>query len=167
MLYLLFSTIKIPKDFSLELFLLAACAGLLIYEFWYKKRKIIQFNTDILKGVYVECFLQEIYNEYLRKKLPKVLNSIRFDGENLSNAEELIKVLNGIKEESFFLKFSDKKYYDSLSRELQKLEDKLIVKEVKMSLDDYEKFMVDINDDIERIYLIILSKCTGKKIKYD
>lgn len=99
------------------------------------------------------------------KKIPDARNVIHYNNNIVSDTDDLIDILNDIRQSSLFYKYKDRNFYNLLCKQLQELEDKLVNKTGQMSDDDYANFVQEINLDIENIYDTIMKKYIGKKIK--
>lgn len=153
------SSNKVSVTLELVLSVLAIIISILsvLFEyFWNQKINRTNLEAD---------FFKDIYGEYLMRKIPEARNVIHYNNQIVSDTEDLINVLNDIRQASLFFKYKDKDYYKTLCEKLQGLEDKLVKKSGKMSDDDYAEFIREINQDIEGIYDIIMKKYIGKKIK--
>ena len=135
--------------------MISVCSVIFEY-FWNQKINRTNLEAD---------FFKDIYGEYLMKKIPEARNVIHYNNQVVSDTDDLINVLNDIRQSSLFFKYKDKEYYKTLCDNLQGLEDKLVKKTGKMNDDDYAEFIQEINTDIEGIYDIIMKKYVGKKIK--
>lgn len=110
-------------------------------------------------------YYDEIYKEYLIMKIPEARNKLVFNNNKILGADTLIDVLNEMRRNSIFFKFHNKKFYDSLYGKLQCLEDELVEKSDKtLENDEFCSFTNEVNDGLEKIYDIILTNYTGKKI---
>ena len=58
---------------------------------------------------------------------------IHYNNQTVSDTDDLINVLNEIRQASLFFKYKDKEYYKTLYDKLQDLENKLVVKTGKMN----------------------------------
>lgn len=123
------------------------------------------WNNRINKANLEADFFKDIYNDFLVKKIPEARNIIHYNNEILDDVDSLVDVLNDMRRASLFFKYKDKSYYKALCIKLQALEDKLVQKSGHMSPDDFASFTMEINQDIEHIYEIIMKKYIGKKIK--
>jgi len=146
---------------SLELLLsivaIIISIGSIFFEyFWNQKINRTNLEAD---------FFKDIYGEYLMRRIPEARNVIHYNAQKVSDTDDLINVLNDIRQASLFYKYKDKIYYKMLCEKLQGLEDTLVKRTGKMSDDDYAEFIQEINTDIEAIYDIIMKKYIGKKIR--
>lgn len=146
---------------SLELFLsvlaLIISIGSSLFEYFWNQ-KINKTNLEAE-------FFKDIYSDYLMKKIPDARNVIHYNNNIVSDTDDLIEVLNDIRQSSLFYKYKDRNFYNLLRKQLQELEDKLVSKTGQMSDDDYASFVQEINSDIENIYDTIMKKYIGKKVK--
>lgn len=146
---------------SLELFLsvlaLIFSIGSSLFEYFWNQ-KINKTNLEAE-------FFKDIYSDYLMKKIPDARNVIHYNDNIVSDTDDLIEVLNDIRQSSLFYKYKDRNFYNLLCKQLQELEDKLVSKTGQMSDDDYASFVQEINSDIENIYDTIMKKYIGKKVK--
>lgn len=163
-LYLLTANIEpasneatVTLELVLSVLAIIISVGSVIFEyFWNQKINRTNLEAD---------FFKDIYGEYLMKRIPEARNVIHYNNQIVSDTEDLINVLNDIRQSSLFYKYKDKGYYKILCGKLQGLEDKLVQKTGEMSDDDYAEFIQEMNADIEGIYDIIMKKYIGKKVR--
>lgn len=149
--------ISVTLELILSVLAIIISIGSVISEyFWNQKINRTNLEAD---------FFKDIYGEYLMRKIPEARNVIHYSNQVVSDTDDLINVLNDIRQSSLFFKYKDKEYYKTLYDNLQGLEDKLVKKTGKMNDDDYAEFIQEINTDIEDIYDIIMKKYVGKKVK--
>lgn len=124
------------------------------------------FGSQRINRINLEAkFYEEIYNEFLLEKIPNARNKLTYNNNILSGTEDLIDVLNDIRRKSLFFKYRDEKYYENLCKHLQDFEDELVQKsDVSLDNEQFCKFTKYVNDSLEEIYNIIISKYTGKLI---
>lgn len=150
--------VTVTLELVLSVLAIIISIGSVIFEyFWNQKINRTNLEAD---------FFKDIYGEYLMKKIPEARNVIHYNNQIVSDTEDLINILNDIRQSSLFYKYKDKEYYKLLCEKLQGLEDKLVQKTGKMLDDDYAEFIQEINADIEGIYDVIMKKYIGKKIKH-
>lgn len=148
---------SVKIEFLLSVIAIIISIGSIFFEyFWNQKINRTNLEAD---------FFKDIYGVYLMKKIPEARRIIHYNNNNISDTDDLIRVLNEIRQDSLFYKYKDKDYYKLLCKNLQGLEDKLVEKTGRMSDDDYAEFIQEINTDIENIYDIIMRKYVGKTIK--
>ncbi|MEI3294302.1 MAG: hypothetical protein V8R99_00565 [Eubacterium ventriosum] len=126
------------------------------------------FGSQRISRINLEAhFFEEIYNDYLLDKLPSARNKVTYNNNIVTGTEELIDVLNEIRRKSIFFKYRDIKFYNNICTHLQSFEDEL-VKKSDMHLEDehYCRFTQYVNDSMEEIYDIIITKYTGKLKKH-
>lgn len=112
-------------------------------------------------------FFEIIYNEYLLEKLPNARNKVVYNNHMVTGTEELVDVLNNIRRNSIFFKYRDKKFYDNVCNHLQNFEDELVKKsDRKLEEEQYIDFVKCLNNSLEEIYDIIITKYTGKIKSY-
>lgn len=121
-------------------------------------------NNQRLNRVNLEAkFFEQIYNDFLLFDFPNARNKMTYNNNVVGNTDEMENLLNEIRKKSIFFKFRDRKYYNHLCERLQKFEDELVSKGDKtLSYDEFYDFQKYVNDSIEEIYDIIVSKYTGK-----
>ena len=124
------------------------------------------FGSQRINRINLEAkFYEEIYNEFLLEKIPNARNKLTYNNNIISGTEDLIDVLNDIRRKSLFFKYRDEKYYGNLCKHLQDFEDELVQKsDVSHDNEQFCKFTKYVNDSLEEIYNIIISKYTGKLI---
>lgn len=150
-------TLSLNLELFLSILAIIISIGSLFFEyFWNQKINRTNLEAD---------FFKNIYGEYLMKEIPEARQFFHYNNHELSGTDDLIEVLNKIRQSSLFYKYKDKDYYNVLCNKLQDLEDKLVKKTGKISDDDYADFIQEVNNDIETIYDIIMKKYIGKKIK--
>lgn len=87
-------------------------------------------------------FYEKIYNEFLIDKIPNARNAIVYNNNKVSGADELIDVLNDMRRKSLFFKYKEEKFYNTLCKKLQDLENELVKKsDLELDSDDYCKFV--------------------------
>lgn len=126
------------------------------------------FGSQRINRINLEAkFYEEIYNDFLLEKIPCARNKLTYNNNIISGTEELIDVLNEIRRKSLFFKYRDEKYYEKLCKYLQDFEDELVKKsDVSLDNEQFCTFTKYVNDSLEEIYNIIISKYTGKLINW-
>lgn len=110
-------------------------------------------------------YFNEIYKDYLIYKFPKARSYIQFIDGKLTGIDRLVDEMNSMRHDSLYFYFSDKKFYDNLKIEMQKLEDYLFIrseefltsKEQRETFETIEKYM-------NEIYKCITAKYLGKQL---
>lgn len=122
------------------------------------------FGNQRINRVNLEAnFYEKIYNDFLLTTLPNARKKLVFNNNIISGTETLIDTLNDIRRDSIFFLYRDEKFYKELCAKLQELEDELVKKSDKvLENDDFCKFTENVNEELEVIYSIIISKYTGK-----
>ena len=111
-------------------------------------------------------FYSKIYDDYLMYKIPSARNKILYNDNCVSQTDDLIDLLNEMRRNSLFFKYSDKKFYNGLVEKLQKLENELVTKcDKKLEHDEFCKFNESLNNQLDDIYEYILVEYTGKVFK--
>lgn len=152
--------IKEENNLGLVLSLIAiiVSVGTAIFQFfWSKKFNQTNLQADLIK---------EIYWNYLIHDVPSARLMMHYNDEILNGADELRKTLNLIRRDSLFFKYNDKKFYNKLKKQLQDLEDELVVHdETRMTHDEFSSFNTKLNNSIEEIYNTIMNKYLGTTVK--
>ncbi|MCQ2081349.1 MAG: hypothetical protein MJZ11_06790 [Lachnospiraceae bacterium] len=126
------------------------------------------FGNQRINRINLEAkFYEEIYIDFLLEKIPSARSKLTYNNNILSGTEELIDILNEIRRKSLFFKYRDEKYYEKLCKHLQNFEDELVRKsDVSLDNEQFCTFTKYVNDSLEEIYNIIISKYTGKLISW-
>lgn len=95
--------------------------------------------------------------------IPKARARILYNDANgkLLGIDNLIEVLNNIRRDSLFYKFTDKKLYNKITEINQQIEDRL-VKIKHLSPEESDKVLEFLNDNIEELYKVIMKSYRGK-----
>lgn len=125
----------------------------------YQWKKDLKLNAVNLEAEY----FQKIYERHLLSELPKARKYIFFSNNKLKDYDKLMDELNAIRNDSLYFMYSDKKYYENLKNALQELEDYLgNCGNKEFSKENQDVIFNDIQEKIEEIYNIIISKYHGK-----
>ncbi|MGX7202408.1 hypothetical protein BCR22_07460 [Enterococcus plantarum] len=129
--------------------------------FWqnYKENKHHKANLE-------SEYFKEIYLDYLVNEIPKARKPIVFSNGKIIGTDQMIEVLNNIRQDSLFFKFEDNKYYDQIYSKLQSLENKYVESsDVNMTNDEFSKFHSETDSSMTEIYRIITNKYIGNDTK--
>ncbi|WP_430599360.1 hypothetical protein [Enterococcus sp. DIV0179] len=120
----------------------------------YRYNKSNRINTEL-------DFFKSIFHEHLVENIPKARSKVqRTQSGKIEGIDELTDILNIVRQDALFFRFRDKSFYDNLRKKLQSLEDKL-TKLGKMDEEQYDDFRIEMNQEIENIYKLILNKEAG------
>lgn len=112
-------------------------------------------------------YADDIFKEYILKKIPETRNKITHNGEKLNGTDDLIEVLNSLRKDSLYYSFHNKKFYEQLKKETQELEDILVESGNKLySNDDFRSFLDSIEKHMTNIYKLIHDNYLGKKFVF-
>lgn len=141
----------------LSVIAIVVAIGTAIFEFFWNR---VIFKMEISKDI-----AKEIYNDFLLVKIPEAREKISYNKKRkkIEGTESLEEILNEVRKASLYYKFSDKKFFTSLKKDLQNLEDYLVLESGnKMDEDDYLKVATIINASLENIYKSIISRYIKK-----
>ncbi|MCH5250573.1 MAG: hypothetical protein J1E98_11595 [Lachnospiraceae bacterium] len=149
---------KINIELVISIIALMISVGSSVFEyFWNRHISRKNAETEIYKDIFIE---------YLIKKIPEARNKIHYGNEILSDIDDLVNVLNDLRRDILFFKFSDNCFYRELYKKLQKLEDKLVtISGKKIDADEFADFHKGLDEDIHNIYNFIMKKYIGKRVK--
>jgi hypothetical protein len=118
-------------------------------------------NQTNLEAVY----FNDIYKEYLIKRIPIARRYIRFDKNGvLKDTNKIIKELNNIRQDSIYYLYNDEKFYNELKKKCQDLEDYLVRNSTNYLLgEEQTEFHNKLQNELKAIYRIINDKFLGKK----
>lgn len=151
------STTQINLELVLSIIAIVISVITIFIEF-YGNQRVNRINLEA-------NFYKKIYNEFLIDKIPNARNAIVYNNNIVSGADELIDVLNDMRRKSLFFKYKEEKFYNTICKKMQDLENELVKKsDLELDSDDYCKFVEYIKKALEEIYDIILCKHTGKII---
>ena len=110
----------------------------------------------------ISSFMNTIYEKHLISNIPNARKMICFSDNKLSGISNLQHVLNQIRQDSLYFKYSDEQFFNELKKECQELEDYIVENEGK-KFEYYEQPNVNkkIEKSIESIYAIINKKYTS------
>lgn len=131
--------------------------GIAIYEVIENRR----INNISLESVYFDS----LYKDFLLKQIPIARTKIIFDKDSkLSDTDELIDILNEMRNNSLYFRYVDKDFYDKIKELLQDLEDFIMSSsDKKIAGEDQTDFFKTMQDKISAIYELMLSKYKGEK----
>lgn len=72
-----------------------------------------------------EYFCQ-IFKKYLVTSIPTARECIHFEDEKIANQDELCRVVNTLRKEAKYFRFTDSDFYTDLKTQLQEIEDYLV-----------------------------------------
>lgn len=142
-------------ELILSVIAIVVSIGCVIFEyFWTCKINIVNMDSEYVK---------QIYDEYLIYQIPRARRKIHHGENEIEGIDEITHILNDIRRDSIFYKYTDNDFYKELCEVLHKTEDYAVKKSGKMTDDEYVEFTKDLNGQIEDIYRIIHTKYIGKK----
>ncbi|KST97857.1 hypothetical protein [Lactococcus lactis] len=107
-------------------------------------------------------YFKDIYLEYLLKEIPRSRQKVIFNGEKITGTDDIIEVLNLIRQDSLFFKYKSPEYYRKIVHKIQELEDKYIDPKVSDS-DSFAEFHAEVEKLLSDIYRIIFDEYLGKR----
>ncbi len=114
-------------------------------------------NTINLKS----RFYEKIFDEYLTEKIPEAMRKIYYDNNTnrLSDADNIRQVLSDLKKECLFFKYSDQKFYKSLIKLINDLEQEISNKLNNPESDNQAQSenILKIGNKVGKIYKYILN----------
>lgn len=106
---------------------------------------------------------KKVFEDYLIKKIPHARRLLKFDAEGkLTGVEELKNIIVDMIKDSLYYRYNDKSFYDELVKNLQELEDALIVG-LDKSFDSVGQ--CDFNNRVEIILAEVYRIIENKTIK--
>ncbi|MBA3926898.1 hypothetical protein [Listeria rustica] len=138
-------------DNALSILAIIISAGVLIVQIVIEKKvnkKNLEFNL-----------FNDIYKEYLIKKIPEAKSFLTFSESRVTGTDTLVQVLNDLRQDSIFYKNTDEKFYLKLIKNVQEFEDDL-VKTMNSTYDndEFAKFINSTNQKYNKISMIIQKK---------
>lgn len=127
----------------------------------------IKSNIKINKINIQRSYFDEIYKEYLIKKLPKARSDIRVIENKITGTINMCNVIKDIKFDSLYYKYHDKKFYEKINAMCQNLLDYIVYCDNKV-YNDFEQDEIfqdikNINLKIEELYEILHQKLLNYK----
>jgi hypothetical protein len=118
-------------------------------------------NQTNLEAVY----FNDIYKEYLIKRIPIARRYIRFDKNGvLKDTNKIRNELNNIRQDSIYYLYNDENFYNELKKKCQDLEDYLVRNSTNSLLgEEQTEFHNKLQNELKDIYRIINDKFLGKK----
>ncbi|MGE7753236.1 hypothetical protein [Lysinibacillus fusiformis] len=118
-------------------------------------------NQTNLEAVY----FNEIYKEYLIKRIPSSRKYIHIDMYGvLKDTDKIRNELNNIRQDSLYYLYNDEVFYKELKNKCQNLEDYLISCSANPLVgEEQTDFHNKLQSDLKEIYRIINNKFLGKK----
>ena len=74
---------------------------------------------------------KDTFKIYLTEKIPKAISNISFDGNRLTNIDELQDALNSFRNDLVYFKYLDEVFYKDFKNAAQNLEDYIVKNEGK------------------------------------
>lgn len=128
-----------------------------IFEYVWNKK----INEQNLSSEY----FREIFGDIIYIDLPKAIEYIHFDGQEVSGTEELENVLRELRHRMIYFKKNRPDFYKKLINEIQELENYVVTQSGKKDSSSFAAFYNGVDTYIERIYSYINDGYLGKKIK--
>lgn len=126
---------------------------------------VVQYKSNIrINHINLEAiYFNDIYKDYLIKKLPKSRSLLHIDsGGKLLYINDLVIDLQQMRKDSLYYLYKDKAYYTELKKSLQKLEDFLVEQSANtIPHEEYANFHYKIEEDLREIYSLITNKFLG------
>lgn len=120
-----------------------------------------RINQTNLESVY----FNEIYKEYLIKRIPNSRKYIHIDMNGvLKDTDKIRDELNNIRQDSLYYLYNDETFYNELKKKCQNLEDYLVRSSANPLLgEDQTEFHGKLQSELKEIYRTINNKFLGKK----
>ena len=120
----------------------------------YSNKRINDINLE-------SALSKDIIDEYLTKKFPDAFDEIKFIDEEFTNNLTLQNSLNDFRNDMKFFKFTDKNFYEKLTKKLQAVEDYIVMNDKKHYSIDRQGAVIDkITELLTQVYRLV-----GKKYK--
>lgn len=118
-------------------------------------------NQTNLEAVY----FNEIYKEYLIKRIPTARKYIYIDKNGiLKDTDKIRDELNNIRQDSLYYFYNDEDFYKELKKKCQNLEDYLVESLTNPLVgEEQTEFYSKLQSELKAIYRIINNKFLGKK----
>lgn len=113
-------------------------------------------------------FIKDTYQDYMVNKIPEAYRHLRFDANHkLLDTQQLQTVVLDLRKESRYFKFSDEKFFETLSSKIITLQDYLGNNENKIyeDIEDQFQYKERVKELINDIYECINTKLTKGKVK--
>ncbi|WP_139990884.1 hypothetical protein [Paenibacillus paridis] len=119
-----------------------------------------KLNQTNLESVY----FNEIYKEYLIKRLPNARKYIHIDSNGrLTDIDKIRDELNSIRQDSLYYFYNDGNFYNKLKLKCQSMEDYLIRSSINPLVgEDQTEFFNKLQNELKELYRIINDKFIGK-----
>ncbi|MDT9722185.1 hypothetical protein QVE09_25070 [Paenibacillus sp. ClWae2A] len=120
-----------------------------------------KLNRTNLEAIY----FNEIYKEYLTKRLPNARKYIHIDPNGvLKDTDKIRDELNNIRQDSLYYLYNDEDFYNKLKLKSQSLEDYLIRSSVNPLLgEEQTEFYSKLQNELKELYKTINNKFLGIK----
>lgn len=124
-------------------------------------KREFSINQTNLEAVY----FNEIYKEYLIKRIPNARKYIHIDMNGvLKDTDKIRDELNNIRQDSLYYFYNDEKFYNKLKLKCQSFEDYLIrSSSTPLVGEEQTEFLNNLQSELKDIYKIINDKFLGKK----
>ncbi|OMD87939.1 MULTISPECIES: hypothetical protein [Paenibacillus] len=126
-----------------------------------QRRTDHKLNQTNLESVY----FNEIYKEYLIKRLPNARKYIYIDTSGmLKDTDKIRDELNNIRQDSLYYFYNDNIFYKKLKTKCQSLEDYLVTSLSNPLVgEEQTEFYNKLQSELKELYRIINNKFLGKK----
>ena len=98
---------------------------------------------------------KDTFKIYLTEKIPKAISNISFDGNRLTNIDELQDALNSFRNDLVYFKYLDEVFYNDFKNAAQNLEDYIVKNEGKtVENTDIANILQEIVEKIKVLYAV-------------
>lgn len=122
-----------------------------VFEYWWNRK----LNRQNLAAEY----FRHVYEDFLFEELPKAKTYIHYSNEEISGTDEMLDVLREMRQKSLYYKSGDNEFYRNLLKEIQALEDYLVITYKNIDDEMYIEFYRKVESYIDAIYNRIYNKC--------
>lgn len=104
-----------------------------------------------------------IFDEFLIDRIPKARNYLRFESDRLVDSEALSDALTDLLSGMLYFRYADKKFYQSVKEQVQKLEDYVLDCGNRTYFQEEQGKVFDrIQDMLEELYKTVNIHYSGK-----
>ncbi|MFR4986814.1 MAG: hypothetical protein ACLUCH_05415 [Lachnospirales bacterium] len=127
----------------------------------------IKSNIKINEINIQKSYFDEIYKDYLIKKIPKARSDIRVIGNKITGTKNMCNIIKDIKFDSLYYKYQDDEFYKNINDICQSLLDYIVCCENKPYNDfEQDEIFQNVNNitlKIEELYVILHQKLLNYK----
>lgn len=109
-------------------------------------------------------YFNDIYKKHLIKNIPNARKYVRFDEGKLVDIQDMLSVLNDIRNDSLYYLYNDKEFYLKLKAACQGLEDFLVISSQRTLIgEEQTDILNELQHRLTDIYKITNNKFIGDK----